>query len=173
MFTQAHARSHTHTHTHTSQREAGVWMCWQMEINEEEKKNLTIQIRLGFVAVKWAGQSFRWSSGEGERDVRNSLFSFYKDFTKPSHVSDSFPEGGGGAGGGGIPFSWREEGNCLPIPVYLVFRLLNTGCREQRRLKQWFNTWLLSHFISVISHTTPPHIPTTPSPIASSSTQEP
>lgn len=39
--------------------------------------------------------------------LRDSIFffSFYKDFTKPSHVSDIFPEGDGGEGVVGVPFS--------------------------------------------------------------------
>lgn len=55
----------------------------------------------------------------------------------------------------GFLLAEEKKGIVCPLPVCLVFRLLNTGCREQRRLKQWFNTWLLSHFITVISHPTP------------------
>lgn len=53
-----------------------------------------------------------------------SFSSSYNDFTKLSHVSNTFPEG-----------DWGEEGILLAQEkkgiVCLVFRLLNTGSRAE------------------------------------------
>lgn len=130
----------------------------------------------GFVALKWARPVVQggWSRAEGrDRCEKLTSFSLYK----PSHVSDSYPEGDGGergAGGGGFLYAEEKKGIVCPYLSVLFSGYSILAAESRGRLRQWFNTWLLSHFISVISPSHPtPRTPTIPSTIASSSTQEP
>lgn len=79
-------------------------------------------------------------------DVKRLFFFFFCLLTRISpshpHVSGGFPEGaGGGDGGEGlwgwwVPSSCGVGADCLAVPVWLVFRLLNTDRGEQGRLEE-------------------------------------
>lgn len=56
------------------------------------------------------------------------FFFFYKDFTEPSHVSDSFPEGDGGEGG----VILAEKKKRIVCPYLSCFQTYSTLAAESR-----------------------------------------
>lgn len=165
----------TRTPTHTAVRGRQVCECvdkWKLMRKKVlffcngKEIYLIIQIRLGFVAAKWAWQSFKrmklWR--RRERCKKLTFVSFRKDSTRPSHVSDSFPERGGG---GGVWFLLAEEKKGIVYP-YLSILFSGYSTLGAKSWGDWSSD--LTHDCCLTSsaschlppHPTPSHIPASP-----------